>query len=145
MIRLSIDPLKSQPGRHTFSVTDGQCIDDPAAGHARKVFREPSHAGSWTWEPYVLKYKALANQGTSYDLEISQLSGDVLHHPVVRGSSGCEDRQILRQRQQDTHNSAIIGTKVVAPFRDAMRFVDYKQTNTTRDMLEHLRTEILVG
>ena len=66
-------------------------------------------------------------EGPPEGLEVrTELRLKVLDHSIVCGGGGGECRHAVGKKAQDIDDPSVIGTEIMPPVTNAMRFVDYE-------------------
>ena len=107
---------------------------------------KPGQPFRLTGETDRLELQGIAHEGTADDAQArAELRGDIGRHAVVGSGGGRKERDRCRQPLRDPDDAPVVGAEVVAPIRDAMRFVHDQQADTQPDARQGRRQEPLVG
>ena len=97
-IRLGINAVFAQPGRHRARVTNRERVNHPAAGKPGQCVREPRQPGDFAGQGNILQLQARPRQPAALDRERrAELRLQVGDDPVVRRGRGGKHAKIGRQ------------------------------------------------
>jgi len=81
----------------------------------------------------VKKFQRSARQGPPLHIQVWNLRDDILDDAVVSCRRRADHRYFFRQQLQDANDAAIVRTEIVSPVGNAMRLVNYEQTDAVLD------------
>ena len=115
-----------------FGGGDGEGVNDAAAGQVGQVAEQPAEPGARIRESKHAeaqgcprKRPANGEHGTVPDAELLLDIGD---DPGVRCRGGRQHRNTVREFANEVTQPTVVGSKVVAPVADAVRFVNDEQS-----------------
>ena len=144
VVGTGVEAVPLQPAGHSFGVGDGQAVDD-AANRASAGGVSASHASrsAWLREPDRLEPKdsrASGPRGRSVRRRAA------LRCPRRHGRSrspSCRAPGRLGGRLRIRADPAVVRAEVVAPVRDAVRFVDDEQPDAAVDGRQRCASEVV--
>jgi len=112
----------------------------------RQLLEQPGEPVGLAGKPQYLRTKTLARERATDDDEIgAKLLFHVRNHTVVRGCRSSQQRHIGQQEPHEPLDAPIVRTEIVAPVRDAMRFVYDEEPEAARHHFTHEPLEIFVA
>src|ERR1035437_9872057 len=99
------------------------------------------------WQPQHRQVEALAIEGPSLDEHVGRLPPEtkylshVLHHPRIGRGRGGEDRGAGGELRQERPEPPVVGSEIVPPVRNAVRFVHHEQAARFGQSRKHLVPE----
>lgn len=127
-------PVVAQQPGDVLGRRDRERVDDAAAGQVAEVGEEPPQPLPGVGQGQHAEAQGLAGQGPA-DREHrvgragGQLLGDVLDHALVRRRGGGQDGDAVGERPDELGQTPVVRPEVVAPVRDAVRFVDHEHAH----------------
>ncbi len=140
------DALVAQPVGDDSSVADGEAVHDAGT-------RQVGNDGGQPRQPLCLRgqvddpqRQTGAGERAAQDQQVvTELTGHIGHHPVVRGRGAGQHGHTGRQHLEHARDASIVGPEVVTPVADAMGLVDDEQTAARAHHRQHLGAEAPVG
>src|SRR5947209_7272278 len=123
VVRLSIDSIRFQARRHALSVVPALTVNNSA------ITRSRVHKAQQLFVRTLLRQNAISEIGTieaghvTFRLAQTKLFDDVTPY-AWGGSRGQRHQGSLRKQLAQLSKLPILGTKVMSPLADAMRFVN---------------------
>ena len=78
-------------------------------------------------------------------MKVRDLGFDVIDDAVIGGGRGAEDGHFGRQQPKQAHNAAVVGTKVVSPIGNAVRFIHDEHADTALNERKQLLEKLLIA
>ena len=141
VIATSFDALLLQPVGDPARILNGERINDPATRQLRHEIRQPRQPLGLIVEADVVELERRSDQRPARDVEVGNLRLHVGHHAIVGRGGGAEHRHTRRQPIEHACHPPIVGTEVVTPVGDAMRFVDDEHPDCSHDVRQHVLAE----
>src|SRR5690606_30028483 len=142
---MSIDVSCPEPLCDLFRIPDGQGIGDAGARQSGYVLREPGQARSLIRQTLRMQGEAVSYQSATLNLDVPELDLNILDDAIVGRRRSAQHRHVGRHLAQDADQAPVIRPEVVAPIRNAMRFIHYQKPDIVRNRLQYTRDKFLAG
>ena len=141
---VTVDELHG--GSETFSIGNGQGVDDPRALEPRQVIDHPGEPLDRREGVHDGQLQTAPGQRTTQDQgRLAELGGHVQGHPFVGGRRGRQDRSSRVECLKDVGDPSVVGTEVVTPVGHGMGLVDDQKPEPAGHLVKHPAAEPGVG
>ena len=125
-VRGDVEPAAGEELGETFRVGDRQRVHDPRTGQTIQRVSDPRPTLRVGEPRYDVETETGPGQAaTDHDRARAELPGNVSGDTVVGGGSRRQDRHVIVEKCR--RDPLVVGSEIVTPVGDAVRFVDNDQ------------------